>query len=160
MRDGRDPSQLRKEAKGTQLIAAMNSYEAVARAWHIRWRSDKSAKHAAGVLSRLERDVFPQVGSMPFESVTAAHLAACALEIEARGAPEYAKRALQTAAQIGRNAVAHSIAARNAAADIKPADVLKPMKKANYPRLDASEMATVTAANRGIRRQPAHPLRA
>jgi len=72
---------------------------------------------------------------VPFESVTAAHLVACALAIEARGAPEYAKRALQTAAQIGRYAVAHSIAVRNAAADIKPADVLKPMKKVNYPRL-------------------------
>ena len=140
LRDDQDPSQLRKATKATQLIAAMNSYEAIARAWHIRWSTGKNAKHAAGVLSRLERDVFSSVGSMPFESVTAAHLAACALAIEARGAPEYAKRALQTAAQIGRFAVAHSIAARNAAADIKPSDVLKPMKKVNYPRLDAGEL--------------------
>src|SRR5450631_4235379 len=129
LRDEQDPSELRKEAKAAELIAATKSYEAVARAWHMRWSSGKNAKHAAGVLSRLERDVFPAVGSMPFESVTAAHLAACALTIEARGAPEYAKRALQTAAQIGRYAVANSLAARNAAADIKPANVLKPMKK-------------------------------
>jgi integrase len=140
LRDGLDPSLVRQATKVSQLAAAMNSYEAIARAWHIRWSTGKNAKHAAGVLSRLERDVFPSVGSMPFESVTAAHLAACALAIEARGAPEYAKRALQTAAQIGRYAVAHSIAVRNAAADIKPADVLKPMKKVNYPRLDASEL--------------------
>lgn len=135
LRDDQGPSELRKEAKVAELMAAMKSYEAVARAWHMRWSSGKNSKHAAGVLSRLERDVFPSVGTMPFESVTAAHLAACALAIEARGAPEYAKRALQTASQIGRYAVAHSIAARNAAADIKPADVLKPMKKVNYPRL-------------------------
>lgn len=141
LRDGLDPCQLRKEAKATQLIAAASSYEAVARAWHSRWSSGKNPKHAAGVLSRLERDVFPAVGSMPFEVVTASHLVACALTIEARGAPEYAKRALQTASQIGRYAVAHNIATRNTAADIKPADVLKPMRKVNYPRLDASELA-------------------
>jgi integrase len=140
LRDDQDPGELRKEAKVAEATAASKSYEAVSRAWHIRWSTGKNAKHAAGVLSRLERDVFPSVGSMPFESVTAAHLAACALAIEARGAPEYAKRALQTAAQIGRYAVAHSISGRNAAADIKPADVLKPMKKVNYPRLDASEL--------------------
>jgi len=140
LRADQDPSELRKEAKVAGLIAAMKSYEAIARAWHIRWSCGKNAKHAAGVLSRLERDVFPVVGSMPFESVSAAHLAACALAIEARGAPEYAKRALQTAAQIGRYAVAHSLATRNAAADIRPADVLKPMKKVNYPRLDVSEL--------------------
>ena len=140
LRNGDDPSQLRKEAKATQLLAATSAYEAIARAWHQRWKTGKNLKHAAGVLSRLERDVFPSVGSKPFESVTAAQLVACALAIEARGAPEYAKRALQTAAQIGRYAVAHSIAARNAAADIKPADVLKPMKKVNYPRLDAAEV--------------------
>jgi len=140
LRNGDDPSQLRKDAKATQLLAATSTYEAIARAWHQRWKTGKNLKHAAGVLSRLERDVFPSVGSMRFELVTAAHLVACALAIEARGAPEYAKRALQTAAQIGRYAVAHSIAVRNAAADIKPADVLKPMKKVNYPRLDAAEL--------------------
>ena len=140
LRDGHDPGELRKETRAAHFMAAMNSYEAVARAWHMRWSEGKNAKHAAGVLSRLERDVFPAVGSLPLESVTAAHLAACALKIEARGAPEYAKRALQTAAQIGRYAVAHSLSARNAAADIKPADILKPMKKVNYARLDASEL--------------------
>ena len=140
IRIGQDPSRLRKETKVAQLAAASNSYEAVARAWHLRWKAGKNPKHAAGVLSRLESDVFPAVGPISFEAVTTAQLVTCALAIEARGAPEYAKRALQTAAQIGRYAVAHGIAARNTAADIKPSDVLKPMNKANHPRLDAGEL--------------------
>lgn len=36
--------------------------------------------------------------------------------------------------------MAHGLAERNPAADIKPSDVLKPTKKTNYPRLDQKEL--------------------
>jgi integrase len=51
-----------------------------------------------------------------------------------------AKRSLQTCGQIMRYAVAHGLLERNPAADIRPADALKPQKKENYARLDAREM--------------------
>ena len=61
--------------------------------------------------------------------------------IEARGALEIAKRALQTCGQILRYAVAHGLIERNPAADVRPADALKPQKKENYARLDASSLS-------------------
>ncbi len=61
-------------------------------------------------------------------------------KIEARGALDIAKRALSTCGQVMRYAVAHGIAERNPAADIKPSDVLKPAKKENYARLDQKEL--------------------
>ena len=63
-----------------------------------------------------------------------------AKKIEARGAVDIAKRSLQTCGQILRYAVAHGLVERNPAADVKPADALKPRRKENYARLDAKEM--------------------
>ncbi|MDR3426671.1 phage integrase central domain-containing protein [Silvimonas sp.] len=61
-------------------------------------------------------------------------------KIEARGALDIAKRALQTCGQIMRYAVAHGYAQRNPAADVKPSDALKPTCKTNYARLSAKEL--------------------
>jgi integrase len=53
---------------------------------------------------------------------------------------DIAKRAYQTAGQVLRYAVAHGLASRNPAADVKPGDALKPTRKDNYARLDAKEV--------------------
>ena len=53
---------------------------------------------------------------------------------------DIAKRALQTTGQVFRYAIAHGLATRNPAADIKPGDVLGTRKKENYARLDAKEL--------------------
>ena len=61
-------------------------------------------------------------------------------KIEARGALDIAKRALTTCNQVFRYAVAHGLAERNPAADIKPSDVLKPATKTNHARLSEKEL--------------------
>ena len=61
-------------------------------------------------------------------------------KVESRGALDIAKRVLTTCGQIMRHAVAHGMAERNPAVDIKPSDVLKPTKKTNYARLDQKEL--------------------
>jgi integrase len=137
---GEDPSQLKREAKLTRAISAANNFESVARQWWEHWRGTKSPRHAEYVIRRLETDVFPAMGSRPIASVTAPHLMAMALGIEARGAVDIAKRLLQTCGQVMRYAIAHGLIERNPAADVKPSDVLKPRKKENYARLDAKEM--------------------
>ncbi len=63
-----------------------------------------------------------------------------AKRIEARGALDIAKRALQTCGQILRFAVAHGFIERNPGADVKPSDVLKAHRKANYPRVAPKEL--------------------
>ncbi|NUZ08074.1 tyrosine-type recombinase/integrase [Piscinibacter koreensis] len=140
LRNGQDPSLLRKVEKLTQRAAAENSFETVARAWWNQWKATKSAKHQDEVLRRLERDTFPDLGPLPISSITAAQLLAVSLKIERRGAHDLAKRAYQTAGQICRFAVAHGILQRNPAADVRPSDALKPTRKGNYARLDAKEL--------------------
>ena len=137
---GADPAQLKRDAKLIRAMSDANTFETVARQWWAHWSGPKSPRHADYVLRRLEADVFPALGARPVASITAPQLLAMAKAIEARGAVDIAKRSLQTCGQIMRYAVGHGVIERNPAADVKPADALKPRKKENYARLDAKEM--------------------
>jgi integrase len=66
--------------------------------------------------------------------------------IQDRGKLDIAKRALETTGQIFRYAVAHGLAKRNPAADIKPADILKSRQKINHARVDAKELPALLRA--------------
>lgn len=138
--EGHDPAQLKREAKLTKATSDACTFEKVARQWLEHWKGTKTARHSDYVLRRLEADVFPALGTRPVASITAPQLLAMAKGIEARGALDIAKRSLQTCGQILRYAVAHGLIERNPAADVRPADALKPQKKENYARLDAREM--------------------
>ena len=137
---GQDPSEARKESKAAQAAASDTTFEAVARSWHEQWKAARTDHHTAYVLRRLEADVFPALGSLPIAEIPAQRLVAMAKKIEARGALDIAKRALQTCGQIMRYAVAHGIIDRNPAADVKPGDVLKSRRKQNYARVDSKEL--------------------
>ena len=137
---GDDPAQLKRDAKLIRAMNDANTFETVARQWWAHWGTVKSPRHAAYVLRRLEADVFPALGARPLAGITAPQLLAMAKAIEARGAVDIAKRSLQTCGQIMRYAVAHGLIERNPAADVKPADALKPRTKANYARLDEKEV--------------------
>jgi len=140
VKQGIDPSQNRQEEKLIAKIVSENSFEAVDRQWWKDWRSTRTERHAEYVLRRLEADVFPVIGNKPVTDITTPLLLMTVKKIEARGALDIAKRALQTCGQIMRYAVAHGLAERNPAADVKPADALKSAKKSNHARLSAKEL--------------------
>lgn len=135
-----DPSQHRQERKQQEALATENSFESIARLWWIQWSVARNQRHANYVMRRLESDVFPVIGRKPVTELTATMLLMVIKKIEARGALDIAKRALTTCGQIMRYAVAHGLAERNPAADIKPSDVLRPTKKTNYARLGEQEL--------------------
>ena len=135
-----DPMAERKTIKRAQLVAAGNSFEAVARLWWLQWKNDRSDSHVEYVMRRLEADVFPAIGTQQIDQIEAPALVQMAKTIEKRGALDIAKRALQTAGQVFRYAVAHGLASRNPVADFRPGDVLTSRKKTNYARLDGKEL--------------------
>lgn len=137
---GQDPAELKKQAKATKALSDANTFEQVARQWHAHWKPARTPRHAEYVLRRLEADVFPAIGSRPVSSLTAPQLLAMAKSIETRGALDIAKRAFQTCSQILRFAVAHGLAERNPASDVRPSDALSTRKKQNFARLDEREM--------------------
>ncbi|MCB1976386.1 MAG: tyrosine-type recombinase/integrase [Nitrosomonas sp.] len=140
LKQGIDPSQHRQEQKQIAAIAAENSFESVARQWWNHWKHARTERHADYVIRRLEADIFPVIGNKPIHSITAPTLLMAIKKIESRGALDIAKRALSTCGQVFRYAVGHGLAERNPAADIKPSDVLKPTRKANYARLDQKDL--------------------
>lgn len=139
---GEDPMAERKQAKQGQLT----TFEAVARQWWEHWSAERSERHANQVLTRLEADIFPEIGRLPATEIPSSAFRDAVKKIEARGALDIAKRALQTCGQIMRYAVAHDLAERNPVADVRPADVLKARKKRNYARVDAKELPALLTA--------------
>lgn len=137
---GTDPMAQRKADKHARQLAADNSFATVAALWWASWKAARSERHAEYVLRRLNDDVFPAIGARPIAEIEAPELVRMVKVIESRGALDIAKRALQTTGQVFRYAIAHGLATRNPAADIKPGDVLASRKRENYARLDAKEL--------------------
>lgn len=134
--DGIDPMAQRDAPTETQSL----TFEQAARQWHEHWKAGRSERHATYVLTRLEADAFPKLGTKPVDSITASDFRDMAKAIEDRGALDIARRVLQTCGQAMRYAVAHDLAQRNPVADVRPADILKPRKKRNYARITEKEL--------------------
>jgi len=137
---GTDPMAKRASDKLAKRASAENSFQSVALLWWEQWRGSKSPRHADDVIRRLKADVFPAIGTRPISEVQAPELVAMVKTIAVRGAPDIAKRALQTSGQVFRYAVAHGLTQRNPATDIKPSDVLAPRKASNYARISGKEL--------------------
>lgn len=137
---GKDPGQLKRDAKMASAVHQANTFEAVARLWWEHWRDGKSERHAAYAIKRLEADAFPVLGARPIASITAKDLTRMAKAVQDRGAIDLAHRVLQMSGQVMRYAVAHDLIERNPATDVKPSDTLKSRRKENYARLGEKEL--------------------
>ena len=141
-----DPVQSQKATKEAKKLSQTHSFEAVARAWFKGWNATISPRHAEYVIRRLEADVFPIIGSRPISEIQAPELVKMMKAIQRRGALDIAKRCYQMTGQIFRYAVAHGIAERNPASDIKPSDILPSRRQTNYARVDAKELPSLLRA--------------
>ncbi len=138
IQEGFDPSQEKKLAKLTRLINSENSFENVAREWHEKQNQRLTTKHSKTVLKRLETDMFPLLGSRPINQITAPELLVTIQKIEKRGAIDLAHRAMQTAGQILRYAIATGRAQRDISADLRGALTVR--KKVNHANLKEDEL--------------------
>ncbi len=118
----------------------------MAREWHARWAAGRNERYAHYVLKRLETDIFSEIGSLPVSEIPTSAFRDAVKKIEARGARDIAKRVIQNCGQIMRYAVANDAATHNPVAEVKPADILKPHKRRNYPRVGANELPELLRA--------------
>lgn len=122
--NGVDPSNIRKAEKLSN--AGQLSFEFVAREWHQKFRHRWSEKYALNTINRLEREVFPFIGSKNINDIKAPELLAVLRRMESRGILETAHRVHQKCGQIFRYAVATGRAERDPSTDLKGA--LPPVK--------------------------------
>lgn len=103
--EGKDPAFLKKQEKQEKAITAANSFEAVAREWHGKYKKRWSEDHAERILSSLEKNVFPVIGSRPIAEIKPIEALSLLRKIEGRGALEIAKRVRQRMGAVFRYAV-------------------------------------------------------
>jgi len=117
---GIDPGQQKKAQR--RCNTAENSFETVAREWYEKFLPTWTPGHAATIISRLERDVFPWLGPCPVHEITAPEVLRVLRRVESRGALESAHRIKTVCGQVFRYAVATGRADRDpATADLKGA---------------------------------------
>lgn len=143
--DGVDPSANRKARQSAQIDSAANSFEVIAREWFDKHSPNWAASHSDKIIKRLERDIFPWLGSRPVSEVTAPELLNALRRIEARGALETAHRALQNCSQLLRYAVATGRAGRDPCGDLRGA--LPPVKGKHHSSItDPKEVGALLRA--------------
>ncbi len=136
--DGQDPSETRKAEKRARLLAAENSFEAVAREWYGKQVHTWVKTHARDVLRRLEGNIFPPLGHRPIAEIDAPELLATIRKIEARGAYDLAHRVLAVCGQVFRYGVATGRCSRDVTGDLRGA--LTPHKKKHQAAVRPEEL--------------------
>lgn len=128
--NGIDPSENRKAQKAARESVASNSFEVIAREWHTKQKAKWTENHANRIIRRLERDIFPWLGSTPISKVKTPDLLKTIRRIETRGAFETAHRALSNCGQVFRYAIATGRTERDLSYDLRGA--LEPVTKQHF----------------------------
>jgi len=121
---GIDPGEKRKQDKAAASAHAVEiatTLEVVARDWHERHSRRWDSGHAARIMLRLNKHIFPRIGSTPVTALKAPDLLALLREIEGRGNYETAHRLRQYLDAIFAFAIASGKAENNPAASIAKA---------------------------------------
>jgi integrase len=139
---GVDPSAARLADKAAKRAEALNTLEAVARAW-LDHRADAWVERTRKViLASLENDVFPTHGAQAIASIQPADIRNLVQGIEARGASETAGRVFQRLRSIFRYAIAHDLVATDPTYPLKPAEIFKPRKVEHRAALSERDVPT------------------
>ena len=118
---GLDPGEAKKDVKRAAKLAALNSFESIAREWFAARRPGWTPGYADRLLRRLEADVLPAIGSRPITAIEPPELLVVARAVEKRGAVELAKRLLQSIGQVFRFGIATGRAQRDPSQDLRGA---------------------------------------
>lgn len=145
-----DPSTAKKAQKQAGVDRMANSFEVVAREWHNVYKNQWTQGHAKNILGRMEREVFPYLGSMPIDDVKAPDVLKILKHIESRGILETAHRVKTIIGQVLRYAIAHGRRAdRDCTADLKGA--LPPASTKHFAALtDPKAVASLLRAIDGF----------
>lgn len=130
LKSGVDPSENRKAIKLSRTSQNADSLEVIAREWLAIKSNTWAPSHTDKVVRRLERDIFPFLGSRPITTIKASELLTAARRIEERGAIESARRTLLHCSQVFHYAVSCDRAEHDPVPNLRGA--LQPVKSTHY----------------------------
>jgi integrase len=146
---GVDPGAVRKAQKQAETEET-ETFEIIAREWHMKFAHSWIPRHAVTIMGRLERDLLPWIGNRPIAQIKAPELLAALRRVENRGALESAHRILNIAGRVFRYAVATGRAERDPSADLKGA-LPQPGEKHLAAITDPKEVGPLLRAIDGYR---------
>jgi integrase len=137
--EGIDPAEQRLQVKIDQRARAQTTFQGTAEAW-FEFRSKAWAKATQKqVREYLDKDLLPALGKRPLTAITTRELAAFTRNIEARGAPDVAKKARQWLASIFSYARANGWVENDPVRDLR-ALVLPSRESNNFAHLSLDEL--------------------
>lgn len=130
-----DPLEFRKTNKALKKELLDNTFEMVAREWHHKFSTAGkwSTNHAADILHRLEKDIFPPIGSRPVSEIKPKELLKVLEQVASRGALDTAHRLRHHCGMILQYAIITERAERNIALELRGA--LPPVKNGHHAAL-------------------------
>lgn len=128
LREGRDPIVERKSVRTFGAATQANTFAAMAEEWFTKMRASWSEAHAQAQRARLENELLPRLGTLPFREMTPGAVLDALRAIEARGAHEVAAKCRIMVSQVYRYGVQTSRADNDPAALLSGALVRPPAK--------------------------------
>jgi len=116
---GVDPSINKRATKASRNEAIANSFEVIAREWHGHKQDEWTKDHATTILTRLEKDIFPWLGSIPMLDINAKDIKGVVDRVKSRGTIEAARRLLTIINQVFTYAISTDRANYNIAQGLK-----------------------------------------
>ena len=124
LREGVDPSHIRRIEKATAHLAAAETFEALAKEWQGVHMADKAESYRDRVDGILERFLYPYLGSRPIRDISAPEVLAVMRRIEQRSI-DTRHRASSVLGMVMRYAVATGRAERDPTPDLRGALMTK-----------------------------------
>lgn len=129
LRDGSDPSQIRRVQKAAALREGLDSFEAIAREWQAVHMQSKAESYKERVEGVLQRFLLPYLGSYPVSQLTAPEVLGVLRRIEERSI-DTRHRASSILGMIMRYAIATGRAERDPTPSLR--GVLKTKRQQHY----------------------------
>lgn len=123
---GTDPSAERKADKRARQVAALNTLEAVSRAWLAHRAAGWSAHTLGNITASLDNHVFARIGARPIAELAPGEIRETVKAIDAAGARDQAGRVFQRLRAIYRYAVQHDLCGVDPTYSLRPAEILSP----------------------------------
>ncbi|MCM2471131.1 tyrosine-type recombinase/integrase [Agrobacterium vitis] len=153
-RGGRDPNAVKKLQKVMAAISAENTFEPIAREWHERQKGLWSPRHIQDVMRGFEKEVFPYMGGLPIDQITAPEVLAVLRLVEARGAVETVTRIRQRISSVFVYAIATGRATSDPSASLEKAFTRAIKRK--QPAVTSIE--ALRKMLRAVEATPGHPV--
>jgi integrase len=140
LRNGQDPSALRKQFRAQQKVRARDTFKHIALEWFEIWRKGKSDRTVAYKLRRMESDLFKTLGPKPVAEVTRREVIDAVKAIAARDVGETAVRALQVIKAVMSYAASNEYRDSNPVSDLRPTDIVGTLDTKHYARIDMGRL--------------------